>query len=238
MPGLCFSTADVLRRISEVKLSTGVTLVRLDIKDFFMDGDHGTLVRGVVNLFSPGPLREWVQDTLWFLLVSQLVRADGQVSRVTCGSGMGTVHSSSVADAVFFALGEADLDLSALGVEMYLRYRDDIFAVCVDRAAADRLCETLSKKVSSCWRVVVDSVSGYGVPFLDLFLYKGPRYRATGYLDYGPYNKPTKVGVPLSDESAHPRHIHHSWPQGEFRRIQRNSFHHTFRSREVDRHTD
>ncbi len=96
-----------------------------------MDGDHGTLVRGVVNIFSPGPLREWVQDTLLFFLTSQFVRASGQVSRVTCGSGIGMVKTSSVSDAVCFVLGEAGLDFSALDVEMYLCYRADILVVCV-----------------------------------------------------------------------------------------------------------
>ena len=60
---------------------------------------------------------------------------------------------------------------------------------------------------------------------LDLFVYKGSRYRYIGGLDWRPHIKPTARHIPLSQHSAHFRAIHSTWPLAEINRLHRLSIH-------------
>ena len=76
IPHLCFSSADVIKKISSVRLPLGVAFTKLDIKDFFMDGEHSVLIRGAAKLMPLGRLRDWTIEALEFLLSSQYVTTD------------------------------------------------------------------------------------------------------------------------------------------------------------------
>ena len=56
-----------------------------------------------------------------------------------------------------------------------------------------------------------------GVKFLDMYMYKGPRFRATGRLDVKPLVK--AVGRYLNLESHHPVAVHLAWPLAYVKRL-------------------
>ena len=63
---------------------------------------------------------------------------------------------------------------------------------------------------------------------MDLDLGFGPRWQATGMLDFGPYRKPTSIWRPLSSTSHHPQAIHKTWPiQQVIRYASRSTNHHS-----------
>lgn len=69
------------------------------------------------------------------------------------------------------------------------------------------------------FEVKCESLSFRDVSFLDLFIYKGAKFERSGFLDYRLYEKPTKIWVPLSKESAHHSSVHNSWPSSMICRI-------------------
>jgi hypothetical protein len=221
---LALNSEDILRRVRSTKCGEDCVLLKLDLKDFYMDGDHERLVRAVVEEFARDPRVDWVRDTLEHVLFFQYVIWNEQVYQVTRGSGMGARHSSTVSDLAFYNIVEKHV-LGSPGITLYVRYRDDLLVVAENDMCANQFMKSLCARAAVCWRVTEDSRSLYKSMMLDVLLYKGPGFWESGFLDYAPYVKPTARAVPLCWTSAHPRHCHLSWPLSEIRRMRRLSQH-------------
>ena len=85
----------------------------------------------------------------------------------------------------------------------------------------DCICSLASK----CYRVTLDECSLVGASMLDLFVWKGLRFDASGALDFRPYIKPTARHIPLINSSRHLPSIHTGWPKAEIMRMHRLSLH-------------
>ena len=235
---VCGRSSEVVRAIRGKWLPHDCVMVKFDVKDFYMDGDQSLMI-ALVLPFLDAAVRPAAELMLNMVLWHQYVVYDTNVYRVTRGSGMGAVHSSSISDLAFYALAERSLNYEALGVLLYLRYRDDIFAVVRSKEAATTLHGHLAKAASACWRVELEGSSAYGMPMLDMMVYKGPSFLRTGRLDHHFYQKPTARHVPLSPWSCHSSSVHRSWPISEVARIRQLCLHDTsfkyYRDRKVAR---
>merc|ERR1711957_663068 len=60
---------------------------------------------------------------------------------------------------------------------------------------------------------------GTSVDFLDIRLFKGPKWSRTGRLDFTTFRKKTALGIPLSDSSYHPPSVHSGWPSSLYNKI-------------------
>ena len=158
VPHICANTRDVLRQVRSTLLPSDACLCKVDVKDFFMDGEHLTLARLCSDFFAE-PLKSFVYDVLLHLLHYQFVEFEDRLLRVERGTGMGLIHSSSVADLCFYALAEKNLRFSDKGCLLYLRFRDDIFFVTERAAQAGPLFSELSLRAQSCWKLKVDVCS-------------------------------------------------------------------------------
>ena len=77
----------------------------------------------------------------------------------------------------------------------------------------------LRAALSGIWCIEAETVSKHSVPFLDIEIFK-----SRGHLSWRPYSKPSKVPIPLSQESGHPSFVH-LWPIAQPPRLARNSSH-------------
>ena len=80
------------------------------------------------------------------------------------------------------------------------------------------LFQEIVKRRSRCFTVISDPCSLDSVDFLDVTLFKGPRWRRTGILDHKVFVKPTSHWQPLSTSSAHHPMTHRAWPFAMLRR--------------------
>ena len=64
---------------------------------------------------------------------------------------------------------------------------------------------------------------GPGAVFLDMEVYQGPNFAASGKFSWCPHFKPTGQRVHLNGTSAHQPTTHASWPIAEVRRIHERS---------------
>jgi hypothetical protein len=223
IPHLCLRTDCVVRRLGECSFGPDVVLCKVDIKNYYMSGPHDLLVQNVVCSFDI-PVSSWIQDALGFVLFYQYVALDDQYFQVVSGSGMGAQHSSNATDLAFYNHAERRLNWQEHGVLLYLRFRDDVFFVAENRTHAMAFIERLSRAAAP-WRLEVETISSLMAVMLDLMVFKGPRFRSCGKLDYRPHIKPTARHVPLSARSCHPEHVHRSWPISEISRMRRLSLH-------------
>jgi len=221
---LAKGTADIVTSVLSTELPVDRPwLGKLDIDDFYLSGEHSVLVKETSACVEVAH-RRLLESLLWFVLATQFVQDNqGETWQVVRGSGMGEVHSGSVADLSFARLVEDNLDLPCWGIRLYRRFRDDIFFVADSEAQARVFTAHLVAKAAPHWRVSIDRLSDFGVPMLDTYLYVGPGFTISRRLDVSPFIKPTAVHIPLSWCSAHPGHTHEAWPLAEVKRIRRLS---------------
>ena len=224
---LCFSSADVRSKIRHVTCAHDAILVKLDVSNFYMSGSHEMLIDKVVEVFPDPKIKNMIRECLELVLEYQYVddHWTGEIYKCDRGSGMGQKHSSSISDLALARLGEANLvkRLSRYSGRLYLRYRDDVFAVFDDSSLADRFIRALAHMTKHEYDWEIEK-HPEGTSFLDMFIEKVP-FGATSRLCFRPFKKPSARHLPLSSTSCHPFRVHAAWPVNEMNRLFQGSFH-------------
>ena len=105
-----------------------------------MSGDVSSLSDGASAIVENREKKLLVKAVLDFLTFEQFIQSKylpNRLWRVVKGSGMGLVHSSAVCDACLYTLAERpwacrEEVLREFGVKMFVRFRDDVFAVATN----------------------------------------------------------------------------------------------------------
>jgi len=142
----CLATSEFLLRdaphlveqLKGMKTDLHDVLVQVDARHFFMSGSAEELALDAASIIVDPGKRKLAQEIIFHLLSSRYLCSPELRDRlwlVRRGSGMGLVHSSSVADAAFAARMEKGLSarLPRAGVALYRRFRDDLLFVVSDR---------------------------------------------------------------------------------------------------------
>ena len=227
---VCGSSDQVADRLKGVTTGPRTILLKFDIKDFYLAGEHGFIVNGVSNDFEDLSVRRFVRESLETVLMHQYVAPldpklqDSTVYHMQLGSGIGMRHSGAVSDLLFHREVERDLLLQRkeLGIVCYLRYRDDILAVLSDISYSIPFREKLVGLAGRYCVVELEKFSLVGVPFLDFLVHKADP-EGPSHLVYRPHIKPTARHIPLSSASYHAPSVHRSWPLSEIHRMYRRS---------------
>ena len=172
----------------------GMRMVKIDIKEFYMSGKPCFLSHACSELFC--------DETEDF---QQLV-----AKRVTRGSGMGLLHSGEVSDAGFWIAAERWLLTTSVrqwcSITYWRRFRDDILAITSNFPRFKHVFRWLrSRAALEGYKLLTEDVSQNKITFLavDVLVING-----------GFVTKPReRIVAPFPSEySAHPRHVHISWP--------------------------
>ena len=220
-PHLLRDTNDLVKQLANFRVENWHYFIKMDIEEFFNSGLPNDLVEDTAMLID-GEHRRLYKEVLEFVLDNQFVMSKyicNRVFKVCEGSGMGLLHSGDVADAALLKMAEARYAvmpsvMNCMGICKYFRFKDDILVIADDRK---RQCVVRFlkefKKRTKYFKMKVETITHDEVQFLEVVIFKdGQR------LGIKPYFKPTAVGIPLSAASAHPVHVHWSWPFALMRR--------------------
>ena len=235
------SSSDVIRLIKSTFVTEGSLLMKLDLKDFYMSTDHDSGVAScVAEVEKFVSNRDWLpyvldinkfdvkisEDAMYFLLRNQFVdpMIPGFLYQCVCGSGMGSEHSSAISSINFkHNVEERFLDSPIPrvknGLQLYVRYHDDILLVCSDPDSAKCVLSEFCRLVNPHYRIDLEEVSNNGVAMLDLLVYKNCNVCSSNRLSYQPYIKPSARHVPLAPTIEQHSHVHLGWPISEVRRM-------------------
>jgi hypothetical protein len=223
IPHLMHSSAQVVKAISALHVPHDAYFLKIDIKEYFMEGVHSDLIKHTIKYIEPISWRGAYRALLEHILFHQYVVHRSHLYRVSKGSGMGLIHSSDLLDLAFFGMVEDGFINNVnvqrrLGILWYGRYRDDILIVGSGSfSQRARLVEILRIK-SVIWKLEVEQISFSQVSYLDLLISKGPRFFATNLLDTEVYHKPSSLKRPLHYSSYHAFDCHTSWPRAMLQR--------------------
>ena len=230
---MCSSTDAAQKLIAAARVGPKSCLVKIDIKSFFLAGEHDSLIAACAASFDDG-VRGFVTDLLWLLCSSQFIAADWIDALFTnkLGSGMGSRHSGNFANLAFYRLVELRFvhNLGHHSIQLYLRFFDDNFICFATASKARKFIKYLHNIAQPHYELEVYGASLVSVEFLDIVVHKIPKGFGAA-LSWTPYVKPTAVHLPLHHESQHPVHVHKSWIMSETRRMAARSrtwdvFHH------------
>ena len=133
---------------------------------------------------------------------------------------MGTKMAPSYANIFMAQLEEKLLANYPITPALWKRYIDDI--LCIWPGPLSEFKKFL-KYLNDAHPTIkfTSEYSNTEVDFLDLTIYKGPRYQTSHLLDIKPFFKPTNKFQYLQYNSAHPKNVFRSLVKGELTRLLR-----------------
>ena len=164
---VCINSTQVMERLTSRTFDERVAFLKIDVRDFFMDGSHDVLAK-VVGSFFEGTQRDWVVDCIYHVLFYQVVTDGDDLWAVERGSGMGSIHSSSLADLAFHGLVERGWNMKEDGAEMVVRFRDDLLVILRTPAHARPFFNEMEKRAKPCWRLKIEKCSLVAAEMLDI----------------------------------------------------------------------
>ena len=208
------STGCLIEMLRSTPVDASCHLYRLDVDQFFMSGSCPSLVKHTSCLFE-GQRRAVVGDAVKCLLEHQYVSSSlsGQTCKVLQGSGMGLKHSAGIAGAAFHSLADRWVMSPGVrkkfGIRLYARYVDDLlFITDTDESNFLLFLRWLRHRLSAVFTLENVALHQCSVEMLDLQV-----SIVANQLCWEP-RRCQIMAAPLSVDSAHPLHVHASWPVG------------------------
>ena len=226
LPHLLKDADDLQRRLKHFKIPHGCRFLKLDVKDFYLTGNHGEIVSKSASIFDASERANY-QVMADAILHNQYIRSPllPGLWKVNRGTGMGMIPSGSISDATLFSCLERDYILkpsvrSEFQILFYARFRDDILIFV--NSDLDRIRVLLDEIRSHAkpFNVTLDAISKRGFQMLDLDVRLTPCFDHF-LCSFRLFVKPTSIWKPLSPESLHPSSIHKHWPRAQCERIRK-----------------
>jgi len=222
LPHIVPSSAHFVRKLDGITLGTFDRMLRIAIRHFYLSGTPDQLTENACNILPGGPRAQFTGKVLRWLLEEQYLRCTDlpqHIWRVVKGSGQGLPHSGPVANSAFYSAVEKNLVsnrsiMDAHGMSSYFRFEDDIFLVsrrsagpATDGSAnARNFLQMMRHRAAGLFEIQLEQSSCTSVTMLAVEVFR----TASGALGTRPKLK--LRGQPLDNSSAHPPHVHSSWP--------------------------
>ena len=223
-PSFVKDTQDFISKISELEIPKDAMLVTLDVDSLYTNINNKDGIKAVANKLRETPGSNRPDKQLLELLEISLLNNDfefnGQWYLQIFGTAMGKKFAPNYAN-IFMAQWEQEaLSKCHKKPLLYLRYLDDIFIIWThSEAEFQSFFETLNQHHESI--KLKSTVSHSTIDFLDVTVFKGPRFDKENILDTKVYFKPTDTHQLLHKLSFHPKHTFSGIVKSQFLRYNR-----------------
>jgi hypothetical protein len=198
-----------------------------DITSLYTNIPHGdgiTAVRNVLYMDRqiPLPKIDLILSVLHLVLHHNYFTFDQQAYHQVHGTAMGSPAAPCYANLFLYYLECRWLAAHRARIMLYKRYLDDVFGV-VWATESEALAMLSQFNTFHPSIQMVAQLHHEHVHFLDLTIFKGPRFVSTSCLDLSPYAKPTSRFLFLHFSSYHSRSVKAGLIKAELIRMIRNS---------------
>ncbi|MDR3548550.1 MAG: reverse transcriptase domain-containing protein [Candidatus Pacebacteria bacterium] len=197
-------TADVASLYTNIPTDEGIRLLRDFLTEFGMPSDLLNLVISVLRI----------------VLTNNYFHFGGEFFLQLTGTAMGTPVAVVFANIFMFMIERTVLKDHASSVLFYVRFLDDILAL-LKKQGQPAFVEALSNRHPNIKLDV--KLSSTSVDFLDLRIHKGPRFAATGIIDFSVHQKQLNAYLYLPFFSFHAPRSKGGFMVTELMRYVRNS---------------
>jgi hypothetical protein len=180
-------TMDVISLYTNIPTPTGIAFVKRFLKE-----------RTTLNQ----ELQTLIIEVLKIVLTNNYFSFNNHFFLQLVGTAMGTPAAVVYANIFMFAVEETVLLQHSASILFYTRFLDDIFCIITTDADADAFINALQLRHPKIKMEVTKST--HSVNFLDLHIFKGPRFAATGILDTAVHQKQLNAYLYIPYRSFHP----------------------------------
>ncbi len=224
-------TTDLLCKLEALRLPPHVILLVGDIASMYSNIPHDdaqNIIRQTLNeneeldYGMKRPSTDSLMELAKLIFEGNYFKFDGKYYRQTCGLAMGSRASVSGSDIVVHHFEKQLIQKYNKQLLIFLRFRDDVFGI-FDGSLSE--CQQFMDDANSLHpklRFNFD-VSQEKVSFLDVDIFKGPRFKDQGILDFATHFKPTNKFQYIHRDSCHPPGVFKGLIKGELLRYARNT---------------
>ena len=201
------NTYDFLDKLSGITATENSILISLDVESLYTNIDNDLGITAVQEAFSrdPKPIHPYIIKLLRFILEGNDFTFNGNYYLQISGVAMGQKFAPKFADICMAYIEERALTNCPKLPSLYLRYLDDILIIWPhERQDFDRFFEIMNSEHPNI--NLKANIQTEGLEFLDVFIYKGKKFRESGRFDTKVYFKPTDSHALLHKKSYHPHH--------------------------------
>ena len=225
-PSYLKDTPDFISKLKLTKASKHAYLISLDVEGLYTNIDNQAGIEAIRKLFKQYPDHTRPDEAILALLELSLKNNDFEFFHKTFlqiwGTAMGKKFAPQYADA-FLAIWESEvMKLVKLKPSLYLRFLDDIFIIW-EHSLQDfqEFLTTLNNHKETI--KLKPTISQESIDFLDVTVFKGPRFQRENILDTKVFFKPTDTHELLHKTSYHPQHTFSGILKSQFLRFFRIS---------------
>ena len=216
------NSTELIHILRTLKFPPQAYLITLDVESLYTNTSHEEAIKSLLKRFECDPQKVFVLDLLKYVLKNNVFKFGNQVFAQLHGVAMGTKLAPALATIYIGDLEEQFLESRVLKPELWVRYIDDVFLVWAHPLSEfEAFLQDLNKtreRIRFTAEVSLDSCN-----FLDLTIYKSPKFLSTGLLSTKIYYKATNTFSYPSGDSYMPTQIHRSIAIGEMIRLLRNT---------------
>lgn len=221
---------DLLHHLENTTFPTNATLVTIDVVGLYLNIPHDEGIASTIrHLHEVAPQEdqppfppEATRALLDIVLKHNIFEFDGKMYHQGQGTAIGTRVAPSYANLFMSDFEQNFLKTYHTQPILWRRFIDDIFVVWPGPPdTVDQLLEDLNSAHNTIKFTAKTSTSK--AVFLDLVVYKGPRFTSSNKLDTRPHFKDTNKFQYLHFSSCHPRSTFTGIARGELTRMLRAS---------------
>ena len=224
-PAYVKNTQDFLEKITSKPIPANALLITMDVESLYTNIDNEAGLAAVRSALSKTDNSDQYNSYILELLRISLEYNDFQFNQETYlqtwGCAMGKRFAPEYAN-IFMAHFESEINqLASKRPLLYLRYLDDIFIIWTHTKEDFQEYLNLTNSHLASIKMKAE-IQYHSVDFLDVTVYKGPRFQSTGLLDTKVFFKPTDTHQLLHTNSFHPKHTFPGIVKSQVLRYHRN----------------
>ncbi len=208
-PSYIKDTNDFLNKLKEQTVHPDSYLITLDVESLYTNIDNKDGLEAVREVLNQYPDRSRPDEELLELLSICLENNDfkfnGRWFLQLWGTSMGKKFAPKYANIFMAHFEKKALAKCSKKPDAYFRFLDDIFLLWpYSLEEFDRFLEIFNSQHPTIkFKATINQLE---IDFLDVTIFKGPRFQNTGILDTKVYFKPTDTHELLHKSSFHPKH--------------------------------
>ena len=227
LPSYIMNSAALVKQLEHKTFPSNCALLAADVESLYPSIDINRGLDALNNALRatnmPHNTRLFIVKLVRWVLYNNYLEFNGKLYLQIRGTAMGTPCAVVVA-CIFMGTIErqawsllTNRNIQAL---LDLRYIDDFVIIANSIEDAEAILKVFNE-IDPLIKLT-GTISSTSCNFLDLTLYKGTRFTATGTFDSDVFQKPSNQFLFLPNSSFHPEHTFRGWIQGYISRLRLN----------------
>ena len=216
-------TNQLVQTLLDTTYPANCKILTADVESLYTNMEWGATISAINLLLSEAghPLRRLLVDLVRFVLENNYLIFQTHIYHQEFGMAMGTPMAVNIANAFLFVHERQAVALFQASLKFFGRFVDDLFLLAEETFDLDGFQESVYSELPDIrltWTPADDECA-----YMDLFVFKGNDFAATGKFSFKTYQKPRNAYLYIPFRSDHPRSNFRAFIKAELLRYNRTN---------------